>query len=149
MKLQKGITGFEANSSFDQEQLVSILKNIKKPCLKEGDLIKPNESSNFYQQKIKDEKSKKEFYLLINSTYLIFSCVENSRCYDLRFIDFPIELISQLKQEVNSSIIVLDRKELLQNVSKEDLTELGESEVKQINYWNTKSLGEIVFNCFD
>ena len=29
MKLQKGITGFEANSSFDQEQLVSILKNIK------------------------------------------------------------------------------------------------------------------------
>ena len=149
MKLQKGITGFEANSSFDQEQLVSILKNIRKPFLKEGDLIKPNESSNFYQQKIKDEKSKKEFYFLINSTYLIFSCVENSRCYDLRCIDFPIELISQLKQEVNSSIIVLDRKELLQNVSKEDLTELGESEVKQINYWNTKSLGEIVFNCFD
>ncbi len=149
MKLQQGITGFDAKPIFEQLELKEILKKIKHPFIKQGELIKPNESSNFYQQKIKDERSNKEFYLIVNSTYLIFSCVENSRCFDLRFIDFPIELISQLKQEVNSSIIVLSRKELLQNVTEDDLTDLSVSELNQINYWKTKSLGEIVYNCFD
>jgi len=84
--------------------------------------------------------------LIVNSTYLIFACVEKNRCFDLKFIDFPIELISQLKAEVNSSLIL---KELNKKVNISDLELLGESEIKQINYWKSKILGEIVFNCFD
>ncbi len=84
--------------------------------------------------------------MIVNSTYLIFACVEKNRCFDLKFIDFPIELISQLKAEVNSSLIL---KELNKKVNISDLELLGESEIKQINYWKSKILGEIVFNCFD
>jgi hypothetical protein len=149
MKLQKGITRFDATPVYEQEDLIQILKKIKHPFLKQGELNKPNESSNFYQQKIKDERTKKEFYLIVNSTYLIFACVENSRCFDLRFIDFPVELITQLKQEVNSSLTLLNRKDLIQNIEKEDLADLSTSEINQIKYWNTNLLGEIVFNCFD
>jgi len=87
--------------------------------------------------------------LIVNSTYLIFACVEKNRCFDLKFIDFPIELISQLKAEVNSSLILLNPKELNKKVNISDLELLGESEIKQINYWKSKILGEIVFNCFD
>ncbi|HAD80588.1 MAG TPA: hypothetical protein DCF99_16150, partial [Flavobacteriaceae bacterium] len=74
---------------------------------------------------------------------------EKNRCFDLKFIDFPVELISQLKAEVNSSLILLNPKELNKKVEVSDLELLGETEIKQINYWKSKTLGEIVFNCFD
>ncbi len=87
--------------------------------------------------------------MIVNSIYLIFACVEKNRCFDLKFIDFPVELISQLKAEVNSSLILLNPKELNKKVEVSDLELLGESEIKQINYWKSKTLVEIVFNCFD
>lgn len=149
MKLLKGITGFDTESTFDLTQLNAVLSNITQPYLKQGELKKPNESSNFYQQKIKDERTKKEFFLIANSTYFIFACVENSRCFDLRFIDFPIDLITQLKATVNSDLVVLNRKEALESVETSDLKDLAESELKQINYWKSKTVGEIIFNCYD
>ncbi|MBW1619097.1 MULTISPECIES: hypothetical protein [Empedobacter] len=149
MKLQKGITGFDTTPNYTTEDLEKILKGIKYPFTKTEVVLKMNDSSNFYQIKINYQKTKQDFYLIVNSTYLIFACVEKNRCFDLKFIDFPIELISQLKSEVNSSLILLNPKELNKKVDVSDLELLGESEIKQINYWKSKTLGEIVFNCFD
>ncbi|MGV0924383.1 hypothetical protein [Empedobacter tilapiae] len=149
MKLQKGITGFEAKPVYTTDDLSEILKRIRFPYTKTEVILKPIDSSNFYQVKIKNEKTKQEFYLIINSTYLIFSCIEKNRCFDLKFIEFPIDLITQLKNHVNSSLILLNPKELNKKVDANDLELLGEIELKQINYWKTKTLGEIVFNCFD
>lgn len=149
MKLQKGITGFDATPNYTTEDLEKILKGINYPFIKTEIVLKANDSSNFYQIKINHQKTKQEFYLIVNSTYLIFACVEKNRCFDLKFIDFPVELISQLKAEVNSSLILLNPKELNKKVEVSDLELLGESEIKQINYWKSKTLGEIVFNCFD
>lgn len=101
MKLQKGITGFDTNPNYTTEVLEKILKGIKYPFTKTEVVLKANDSSNFYQIKINHQKTKQEFYLIVNSTYLIFACVEKNRCFDLKFIDFPVELISQLKAEVN------------------------------------------------
>lgn len=149
MKLQKGITGFDTTPNYTTEDLEKILKGIKYPFTKTEVVLKMNDSSNFYQIKINYQKTKQDFYLIVNSTYLIFACVEKNRCFDLKFIDFPIELISQLKAEVNSGLILLNPKELNKKVDVSDLELLGESEIKQINYWKSKTLGEIVFNCFD
>lgn len=149
MKLQKGITGFDTTPNYTTEDLEKILKGIKYPFTKTEVVLKVNDSSNFYQIKINHQKTKQDFYLIVNSAYLIFACVEKNRCFDLKFIDFPVELISQLKAEVNSSLILLNPKELNKKVEVSDLELLGESEIKQINYWKSKTLGEIVFNCFD
>ncbi|MGV0980283.1 hypothetical protein [Empedobacter falsenii] len=149
MKLQKGITGFDATPNYTTEDLEKILKRINYPFIKTEVVLKVNDSSNFYQIKINHQKTKQDFYLIVNSTYLIFACVEKNRCFDLKFIDFPVELISQLKAEVNSSLILLNPKELNKKVEVSDLELLGDTEIKQINYWKSKTLGEIVFNCFD
>ncbi|QHC85273.1 hypothetical protein AS589_11025 [Empedobacter brevis] len=80
---------------------------------------------------------------------MIFACVEKNRCFDLNFIEFPIDLITQLKAQVNSSLILLNPKELNKRMDAPDLELLGETELKQIKYWKSKVLGEIIFNCFD
>ncbi|WP_312555049.1 hypothetical protein [Empedobacter brevis] len=149
MKLQKGVTGFDATPSYTIDDLKEILNGIKSPYSKTEAVLKPNDSSNFYQIKIKQDKTKQEFFLLVNSTYLIFACVEKNRCFDLNFIEFPIDLITQLKAQVNSSLILLNPKELNKRMDAPDLELLGETELKQIKYWKSKVLGEIVFNCFD
>ncbi len=149
MKLQKGITGLGSEPTFVMEDLVNVLKNIKQPFVKIGDIHRPNESTSFYQVKLKNVKNDEEFYLLMNSTYMIFACVNKNRCFDLNFIDFPTDLITQIKANFKSSVILLNPKDLIRKIEQHDLEFLSESEMKQINYWKSKTVGEVIFNCYD
>ena len=129
MKLQKGITGFDATPNYTIDDLKEILKAIKYPYLKTEIILNASDSSNFYKIRILHEKTKQEFFLIVNSTYLFFACVEKNRCFDLKFIDFPLELITQLKSNVNSSLILLNPKELNKKVDTTDLELLGKTEI--------------------
>ncbi|MDH0659156.1 hypothetical protein ACTS91_15665 [Empedobacter falsenii] len=48
MKLQKGITGFDATPNYTIEDLEKILKEINYPFIKTEIVLKANDSSNFY-----------------------------------------------------------------------------------------------------
>jgi len=64
---------------------------------------------------------------------------------NLKFIDFP----DKLRQILQENLTILDTKSLNKLVTNQDLQELDKIEVDQIKYWNTKKIGEVIFNGYD
>ncbi|MES2555281.1 MAG: hypothetical protein V4604_03970 [Bacteroidota bacterium] len=98
---------------------------------------------NYYRLSILDKSENSTLDILINSMYPYY-CGVVADSYN-EFIHLPAEIISF----ADSTFSYLSPLELNSRFHESDLTELNESELKEIKYWGAKTFGEIIFNDWD
>jgi len=59
------------------------------------------------------------------------------------------EIEDKFKLFTESKYILLSKETLEQEISKEDLKNLTENEIKQYEYWKPKTVRELIFNNWD
>ena len=146
MVLKKGITGFGHVSSLTINEINSVLEKIKYPYLY-SNIIEPQVNNNYFCINIYNLNEKPNFKILINNTYYIIAGITmGSEWMNLHFIDLPNDFIKQIKGD---EIIILNKSTLETKVPNNEINVLDDSEIKQINYWGSKTYGEIIFNGYD
>ena len=148
--LKKGITGFNNQSTITNEMVSSFLKKIQFPFVPDSSKISaPNQSANFWRIPIKNLTSKNEFDLLINSSFWYLCLVtKESSWMDMQYLNFPKELTQQIENQKETEIL-LEKFDLESVFSDSELNQLDKTEIKQVKYWKSKTIGEIIFNGYD
>ncbi len=153
MKLQKGITGFRSYNCDDvlpsiaEHQIKSSVYSIEyEGKFKIVAFQFPNAGNNFYRVKLHEVHRNNNFDLLFNRIYPYYCAVTN------KSIEFGLEFVSltnEIQKLIGSDFNYIDPDILNKRVSSVDITELNSAEIKQIEYWKSKSFGEIIFNGYD
>jgi hypothetical protein len=150
--LKKGITGFDKPKEINEHSITEIenlIKNIKYPFVKIGEIKTPNESSNYFRISLINQIENLKFDILINIYYWVISSVKfESNWMNLEFLEFDNQLKNQILN-FQTEIQILDVNILNQEVSKIEKENLGKTENEQIEYWDSKTYGEIIFNGYD
>ena len=150
--LKKGITGFDKPKEINEHSITEIenlIKNIKYPFVKSGEIKKPNESSNYFRISLINQIENNRFDILINIYYWIISSVKTeSNWMNLEFIEVDTQLITQILN-FRSEILILNVDVLNQKASKIEMENLGKIEIENIEYWDSETYGEIIFNGYD
>ncbi len=144
--LTKGITGFGTIPPLTMEDVKGILKNIQYPytCT---NIVAPQTSNNYYCIDVCDKRNEHYFKLLINSCFRIVAGITaESEWMNLDFINLPNDLIEQIS---GSDTVIMDKRKLQAKVPKEELALLDKTEMEQVKYWQSKTYGAIIFNCYD
>lgn len=151
MKLPKGITGFFKSNEDEVPQLdEKWLKQQAYLCSGSGyivqEIIPPATSTNFYRLVFVHSVSGKHVVILVNSSYPFFAGVTvDSVWMQFVFVGIP----DVLKTCLEPGLTYLTPELLNTEFVNENLTELGEEELKQITYWKCSTFGEVIFNGFD
>lgn len=146
MKLPNGITGFYEQLNeppkIDRKQFkqlcFSIIKNNGGTVL---EFKTPKEETNFFDVEV--NVFNKHFHILLNAHYPLLAFASIVNFGEINFIDEP-----QLNKEFIPFYSVLGTKELNEPFLQKD-NELNNGELKQISYWNPKSIGDVIFNYWD
>lgn len=150
--LKKGITGFikkENIKEHNQLEIHNLIKGISFPYLLFGEIKEPNQSANYFRFTILHQTRKEKFDLIVNSCFWIMAGIKTeSEWMNLEFIDIDSNLAEQLTKQ-NQEIQLLDKKILDSTVTEQEINNLDKSEIDQINYWKSKTFGEIIFNGYD
>ena len=150
--LKKGITGFDKPNEINEHSITeieSLIKNIKYPFVKTGEIKKPNESSNYFRISLINQVENKRFDILLNIYYWIISSVKaQSNWMNIEFLEFDKQLKNQILN-FQTEIQILDLNILNQEPTKIEKKNLGKTEIEQIDYWDSKTYGEIIFNGYD
>jgi len=144
--LRKGITGFGNVLCVNNDDINNILINIKYPYIY-SDIIEPQNDNNYFSVNIQNKINGLKFKLLCNGIYLVLAGVTmESKWMELKFINLPDDFIEQ----INNDVIMILPKELLETkVPDGEIKILDKNEIAQINYWKSKTYGEIIFNGYD
>jgi hypothetical protein len=150
--LKKGITGFDKPKEINEHSIAEIenlIKNIKYPFVKSGEIKKPNESSNYFRISLINQIENNRFDILINIYYWIISSVKTENSWmNLEFLEVDNQLITQILN-FRSEILILNVDVLNQKASKIEMENLGKIEIENIEYWDSETYGEIIFNGYD
>jgi hypothetical protein len=150
--LKKGITGFDKPKEINEHSIAEIenlIKNIKYPFVKTGEIKKPNESSNYFRISLINQIDNNRFDILLNIYYWIISSVKaESNWMNLEFLEFNNQLKNQILN-FHTEIQILDVGTLNQEASRIEKENLRKTEIEQIEYWDSKTYGEIIFNGYD
>jgi hypothetical protein len=150
--LKKGITGFDKPKGINEHsiaELENLIKNIKYPFVKIGEIKNPNESSNYFRLSLINQIENTRFDILLNIYYWVISSVKvESNWMNLEFLEFDNQLKNQILN-FQTEIQILDVDILNQKVSRIEMDNLGKTEIEQIEYWDSKTYGEIIFNGYD
>ncbi|WP_346882362.1 hypothetical protein [uncultured Algibacter sp.] len=154
-KLPKGITGFTSISDYFEVPKVSeelIVKSITDFTNLNNNYIfisinKPSQSNNYYSVTLLNKYENKKQIMLFNAHYNYFCTLEEE-------ISWCEKVFGNITDSIVKHLEKLDFKYLskltLDKVAlKSDLSELAFSEKEQIEYWESKTLGEIIFNHYD
>lgn len=139
--LPKGITGFGETPGFN----LSLLKQILVYPYRIAKIEPPEAHCNYFKVSVIHQNTA--------PIILLFNCVhpyccriaDGSSWMNLHFIDLPEGLVKILKAD----FYVLSKEQLENPASEEQLQALDSKEMEQIQYWEPKRLGDIVFNGFD
>ncbi|MBD0384878.1 hypothetical protein [Paenibacillus sedimenti] len=146
--MKPGITGFirypdkfdEQDSKEFEMYLYQVLNwNKGKVIFKE--LLANNK--NFFTYLI--ELNHKEYYLLSNSTYPLLAFASSVDYSGIIFID-PIDIFDT---SLPNPYKILNKELLNKPIEIYDLERLRDYEIKNLKYWNPKTIGEVVFNYWD
>lgn len=149
MKLPRGITGLW--STHDGLSIgkfsVSVLKDSLYPAeysrrFKIGDFKKEIGYRSFYRFPVIDKQKNTSFDILVHSSYPYYCGALSDTT---TFIDLPEEITSI----AHPDFTYLSSAGLNAKYTQNDLTELSETELKEIRYWKPGTIGEIVFNYYD
>lgn len=144
LKLPKGITGFVDNmeEKIDGQQFQKICYEVMREA--KGDVLKcdgPLYPHNFFivHIRLKGEL----FYILLNEYYPYIAFANKWEEIVIEFTDLPA-----LTKGFGEYYTVLTKKELeLRFFNKGH--DLEKVELKQVAYWQPRSIGEVIFNCWD
>ncbi len=145
MKLQQGVTGFDASTSLEFQDLDGVVSRVKQ--LKQFKVLfflEPSPGNNFYRIGIEGFSGVK-IEVLVNAIYPLFCGVKDGASLEKEFLELPEEVkvkfqkrYSYLTPEYLNSCFTATDIDVLSNVEKE-----------QVSYWGSKTFGEVIFNCFD
>jgi len=146
MRLPNGITGFYDSNHTKPSQMDS--KQFKQLCftvmLTEGgkviELKEPENPRNFFEAEIQIFNSKLHILLNEHHPYIAFASSVNFK--DIVYIDEP-----QLSNEFSKYYKVLSVEELNSPISKK--SDFSNAEIKQLDYWKPKKVGDMIFNFWD
>jgi hypothetical protein len=152
MLLREGITGFNSVSSFNFEDFKKLCYAIS--AYNNARLISfesHHTAKNFYEAKLDlcDEK----VHLLINQIYPFIALASSVEYFNIQFTDHVISsdlaayggdfrLLS--KYELNEEIKLDARTLTVKNENS-----LNPAELKQLNFWKPKTVGEVIYNFWD
>lgn len=151
MKLRKNITGFadlaDKQSKVELKEIKSAIFSIEiTKAYKISEIKEPGQSSNYFTVTLTDLRTNDTMGILINGQYPCYCGVTgDSSWMNLKFIELPLAVRNCMDKKFK----YLTPTELYLTVDRNDLKELSESELRQINYWKSKTLGEIIFNGYD
>jgi hypothetical protein len=144
--LKLGITGFGQIPSLTITEIKNVINKIKYPYICQN-ITEPQINNNYFSADVRNTFNGRSFKLLINDCYYFIAGITmENRWMELNFIDLPDDFICQIK---NDAIVILNKNILDKNVPNNELKILGKEEIKQINYWKSKTYGEIIFNGYD
>lgn len=150
--LKKGVTGFDKPMHIQEHSNIAIedfVRCITHPFMKIGEILLPDGSSNYFRIHIVHKVQNKKFDILLNQYYWIVACVtSDSTWMNLNFLEFDTQIKNQILS-YHSEIEVLNGSFLMQEVSRLAMESLGTTEKEQIEYWEAKTYGQILFNGFD
>jgi len=146
--LKKGITGFYSRDetpapSLDKkliDNISTVLNSQKEITIK--NITKPTLTTNYYVFEISDKEI--PYYILLNTHYPLIACSDNDNWMGLEFINMDKNLAKKF-----SDYTVLESDFLNSKVTLEFLANLSEAELSQIKYWESETLGEVIFNGYD
>jgi hypothetical protein len=146
MVLRKGITGFCNSLPLKNSEINNILTYIEYPYIY-SNIIEPQINNNYYVVNIQNKINGLKFKLLINGIYYVIAGVAmESKWMELEFINLPADFIGWFR---NTEIMILNKEILETEAPEEEIKTLEKNEINQINYWKSKTYGEIIFNGYD
>lgn len=148
--LKKGITGIDSSEYASEDEVREYLKRFSYPYIPQTDKIEsPTPSTNYWRIPFESQKKEFEFDLLINSSQWNLALVtKESKWMDLEFLPFNEDLYLQIRS-IKDKGLPMNPDLLKRKLKDYDLSNLGEGEIKQIEYWNSQTIGDIVFNGYD
>lgn len=148
--LKKGITGFDSVIDFTEKEIKEFLKRFSHPFIPDfSRLLPPTPSSNFWRISFVNNGVDSDFDMLINSTHWNLALVtKESAWMNHEYLNFPEGLYLQIRTirgpELPMNKLILER-----TFNKEELSELSKSEIEQLKYWKSRTIGDIIFNSYD
>lgn len=150
--LKLGITGFNKPKNIQQHSInamENLLKNIKYPFVNNSEIQLPNNNTNYFRIAFINQIENSKFDVLINQYYWIMCGVKtDSEWMNLQFLELDNQFKNQI-QNFEPKIQILDVVTLNHEIEETEKANLGKTEIEQMEYWNSKTYGEIVFNGFD
>ncbi len=146
--IKEGITGFNCS---DLEGLEDKLELLKKIILSLGkykinSIYDQSQSSNYIRIKLIDYLENKKIDLLINCQYGYSCCVTNESSWmNIKFTETP----HILEKNVANIFPCLKPEYLNSKLNDMDIKILSKTEREQINYWESETKGEVIFNGYD
>ena len=146
--IRKGITGFNCGNldgfKFKLNQLKETVNKL--PNYTILSVNKQELSNNYEEIKLLNKVKNEKIIVLINCSYGYSCSVSNDSSWmDLKFI----ELKEDLKRKINPIFEYLTPEYLNLKISSKDLSVLMKVEREQIEYWGSKTKGEVIFNGYD
>ena len=149
MELPNGVTGFYDREANKPPQVDGTLfKQLCFSILSHGgkviDFKTPQYPANYYYARV--EMLGNPLYILLNEHYPYLAFASDHEYRNITFIDAPA-----LHAHFSPFYQVLGKKALNKplNLSLAMKTKLNNAELKQIEYWKPKSIGQIIFNYWD
>jgi hypothetical protein len=148
--LKKGITGLDSVEPITESEIRGFLEKISYPFVPDfKNALPPSPSSNFWRMPIVNKQDNSEFDMLINSTHWNLAIVtKESTWMNLEYLTFPWELYEQIRS-VRGPELPMNPQTLERSFGKEELNELSKSELDQLKYWKSRTIGDVIFNGFD
>lgn len=148
--LKKGITGFGCYGGISEKEIRRFLSRFRRPFVPDFEgLIPPSVDSNFWRVPFINKDDNSEFDMLINSTHWNLALVtKESTWMNHEYLEFPYGLCLQIRS-VEGTELPMNPQILNRRFEKEDLHELDQSELDQMKYWKSRTIGDVIFNGFD
>ena len=150
-KIRSGLTGFTSQTPFAVAQFARACHELSRDLWGEVvSVAEPRETPSFYQARFQSRSE--DLSLVCHSTYPWFAFAEpidevpGGVSCALVFMDPPPDCRSLFE---DSELRCLTKAELATPMARCDLSALLEEEIKQVEYWKPKTLGELVFNWWD
>ncbi len=151
MILKKNVTGFfdqsDTPTKVDLEEIKSIVYALEfTKIYKIKEFKEPEQNRNYFKITLLNLTTNDNVCILINGQYPYYCGVICGRNWmNNTFIELP----STLRNCLDTKFDFFTPADLNAVVNTIDLKELSNAELKQIQYWKSKTFGEIIFNGYD
>ncbi|PIE83997.1 MAG: hypothetical protein CSA07_04375 [Bacteroidia bacterium] len=109
----------------------------------------PSASTNYYTltftRRAKRSAASTQYVVLVNAVFPYYCGVEKDEWMNLVFCD----VIAELRPFLEKDFQYLSPGVLNAKLQADDLLELAKSEVDAVRYWESKTVGQVVFNGYD
>jgi hypothetical protein len=148
--LPRGITGFNTTERVEGKQFVTACYAVARIAGAKVEQVRTSDDAitpNFHEAQLVFHDGSDSVRLICNKHFPVVAFAAPASFEgdaNLQFVDCPTvaDLLTPLFR-------VLDKSAAGQLISSEAVAQLDEDELKQIEYWKPRNVGEIVFNYWD